>query len=157
MAVLRTRLRQIGRASLNMGQCRQRRIPTGNGVEAAAPLVRFAPPGRLDRIPRSVEQRLTPRRNEILIEERDGVVARIALSADEPRVPVEGPLFGGQQFGSSSDVISTDASFNVRAQYSGQNLLAPKAQRANLDAAESDLTNAEAVLRSIVQDVAVPR
>jgi outer membrane protein TolC len=35
-------------------------------------------------------------------------------------------------------------------QYNGQNLLAPKAQRANLDAAESDLTNAEAVLRFAV-------
>ena len=59
-------------------------------------------------------------------------------------------FFGGQQFGSSSDVISTDAQLNVRAQYSGQNLLAPKAQRANLDAAESDLTNADAVLRFAV-------
>src|SRR5262249_40901104 len=59
-------------------------------------------------------------------------------------------FFGGQQFGSSSDVVTTDASLNLRAQYSGQNLLAPKAQRANLDAAESDLTNAEAVLRFAV-------
>ena len=59
-------------------------------------------------------------------------------------------FFGGQQFGSSSDVISTDAQLNVRAQYNGQNLLAPKAQRANLDAAESDLTNADAVLRFAV-------
>lgn len=59
-------------------------------------------------------------------------------------------FFGGQAFGSTSDVISSDASLNVRMQYSGQNLLAPKAQRANLDAAESDLTNAEAVLRFAV-------
>jgi len=59
-------------------------------------------------------------------------------------------FFGGQAFGSTSDVISSDASLNVRAQYSGQNLLAPKAQRANLDAAESDLTNADAVLRFAV-------
>jgi outer membrane protein len=59
-------------------------------------------------------------------------------------------FFGGQQFGSSSDVVSTDASLNVRASYSGTNLLAPKLQRANLDAAESDLTNADAVLRLAV-------
>ena len=59
-------------------------------------------------------------------------------------------FFGGQQFGSSSDIVSTDASLNVVAQYNGQNLLAPKAQRANLDAAESDLTNADAVLRFTV-------
>jgi outer membrane protein len=59
-------------------------------------------------------------------------------------------FFGGQAFGSTSDVISSDASLNVRASYSGQNLLAPKAQRASLDAAESDLTNADAVLRLAV-------
>jgi outer membrane protein len=56
-------------------------------------------------------------------------------------------FFGGQAFGSTSDVVSTDASLNVQATYNGTNLLAPKAQRANLDAAESDLTNADAVLR----------
>ena len=59
-------------------------------------------------------------------------------------------FFGGQAFGSTSDVISTDASLNVQASYSGTNLLAPKLQRANLDAAESDLTNADAVLRLAV-------
>jgi outer membrane protein len=59
-------------------------------------------------------------------------------------------FFGGQAFGSTSDVISSDASLNVTATYSGANLLAPKAQRANLDAAETDLTNAEAVLRLAV-------
>jgi outer membrane protein len=59
-------------------------------------------------------------------------------------------FFGGQAFGSTSDVISSDASLNVTATYSGANLLAPKAQRANLDAAESDLTNADAVLRLAV-------
>lgn len=59
-------------------------------------------------------------------------------------------FFGGQAFGSTSDVISSDASLNVSATYNGNNLLAPKVQRANLDAAESDLTNAEAVLRMAV-------
>ena len=59
-------------------------------------------------------------------------------------------FFGGQAFGSTSDVISSDASLNVRATYSGTNLLAPKLQRANLDAAESDLTSADATLRFTV-------
>jgi outer membrane protein len=59
-------------------------------------------------------------------------------------------FFGGQAFGSTSDVISSDASVNVSAQYNGANLIAPKVQRANLDAAETDLTNAEAVLRLAV-------
>jgi outer membrane protein len=59
-------------------------------------------------------------------------------------------FFGGQQFGSNSDVYSTDASINMRATYNGSNLLAPKVQRANLEAAETDLTNADAVLRLAV-------
>jgi outer membrane protein len=59
-------------------------------------------------------------------------------------------FFGGQAFGSTSDVVSTDASVNASVTYNGTNLLAPKVQRANLDAAEADLTNADAVLRSAV-------
>jgi outer membrane protein len=59
-------------------------------------------------------------------------------------------FFGGQAFGSTSDVISSDGQISVNATYSGANLLAPKAQRANLDAAETDLTNAEAILRLAV-------
>ncbi len=59
-------------------------------------------------------------------------------------------FFGGQAFGSTSDVMSTDASLNIVATYNGQNLLAPKANRATLDAAESDLTNADATLRFTV-------
>ena len=59
-------------------------------------------------------------------------------------------FFGGQAFGSNSDVISSDASVNLRATYNGSNLLGPKVQRANLDAAESDLTNADATLRLAV-------
>jgi len=59
-------------------------------------------------------------------------------------------FFGGQQFGSTSDVISSDASLNVSLTYSGTNLMGPKVQRANLDAAESDLTNADAFLRNAV-------
>ena len=59
-------------------------------------------------------------------------------------------FFGGQQFGSTSDVISSDASLNIALTYSGTNLMGPQVQRANLDAAESDLTNADAVLRNAV-------
>ena len=59
-------------------------------------------------------------------------------------------FFGGQAFGSTSDVISTDAAVNMSLTYNGTNLLAPKVQRANLDAAEADLTNADAVLRNAV-------
>src|SRR5215211_7581645 len=36
-------------------------------------------------------------------------------------------FFGGQAFGSTSDVISSDGSLNVTVQYSGANLMAPKA------------------------------
>jgi len=35
-------------------------------------------------------------------------------------------FFGGQQFGSTSDVISSDASLNVSLTYSGTNLMGPK-------------------------------
>ena len=59
-------------------------------------------------------------------------------------------FFGGQAFGSTSDVMSTDAALNMSLVYNGTNLLAPKVQRANLDAAEADLTNADAVLRNAV-------
>ena len=59
-------------------------------------------------------------------------------------------FFGGQAFGSTSDIVSTDAQLSVVATYNGQNLLAPKAQRATLDAAESDLSTADATLRFTV-------
>ena len=59
-------------------------------------------------------------------------------------------FFGGQAFGSTSDVISSDASLNVVAQYNGSNILAPRVQRANLQAAEDDLDNADATLRANV-------
>ena len=59
-------------------------------------------------------------------------------------------FFGGQAFGSTSDIVSTDAQLSIVATYNGQNLLAPKAQRATLDAAESDLSTADATLRFTV-------
>ena len=61
MAVLRPRLRQIGGASLHVGERRQRRIPARDGVEPAAPFVRLAPPRRLNRLLGSLEQRLARR------------------------------------------------------------------------------------------------
>jgi outer membrane protein len=56
-------------------------------------------------------------------------------------------FFAGQAFGSTSDVLSSSASVSVDAQFSRQSLLAPKLQRANLDAAEAEMTSAEATLR----------
>lgn len=56
-------------------------------------------------------------------------------------------FFAGQAFGSTSDVLSSSASLSVDAQFSRQSLLAPRLQRANLDAAEAEMTNAEATLR----------
>ena len=97
MAVLRPRLRQIGGASLHVGQRRQRRIPARDRVEPAAPFVRLAPPRRLNRLPGSLEQRLATRRDEILVEERDRVVAGVALGSDEPGGRVDGQPLGGQQ------------------------------------------------------------
>ena len=97
VAVLRPRLRQIGGASLHVGERRQRRIPARDRVEPAAPFVRLAPPRRLDRLLGSLEQRPAARGDEILVEERDRVVAGVALGADEPRGRVDGQALGGQQ------------------------------------------------------------
>lgn len=56
-------------------------------------------------------------------------------------------FFAGQSFGSTSDVLSSNASIDLSAQFSRQSLLGPRLQRANLDAAEAEMTNAEATLR----------
>lgn len=59
-------------------------------------------------------------------------------------------FFAGQAFGSSSDVISSNAGIGIDAQFSAGNLLAPKAQRAELDAAELDVATSEQQLRNNV-------
>ena len=59
-------------------------------------------------------------------------------------------FFAGQAFGSTSDVLSSSADLSVDLSISAATLLARKQQRANLAAAESDVTSAEATLRSTV-------
>lgn len=59
-------------------------------------------------------------------------------------------FFAGQAFGSTSDVLSSSADFGVDLTISAASLMARKQQKANLQASESDMTNAEATLRSNV-------
>jgi outer membrane protein len=59
-------------------------------------------------------------------------------------------FFAGQRFGSSSDVLSSSASLQVGAQYNIGSVLAPKQQRASLDAAQADVTSSEQTLRANV-------
>ncbi|ODT01707.1 MAG: hypothetical protein ABS52_16235 [Gemmatimonadetes bacterium SCN 70-22] len=59
-------------------------------------------------------------------------------------------FFAGQAFGSTSDVLSSSADLGVDLAISAASLMARKQQRANLDAAESDMTSAEATLRANV-------
>jgi hypothetical protein len=98
VAVLWPRLRQVGGASLDMGQRRQRRIPARNRIEPPASLVRLAPPGDLDRLAGLGEDRLARRGNEVVIEERQRVVAGVALGPDEPCAGVDGQPLARQQF-----------------------------------------------------------
>lgn len=57
-------------------------------------------------------------------------------------------FFAGQAFGSTSDVLSSSADVGVDLAISAATWMARKQQKANLDAAESDMTSAEATLRS---------
>jgi outer membrane protein len=59
-------------------------------------------------------------------------------------------FFAGQAFGSTSDVLSSNSDLSLNAQYSRQSFLGIKQQKANLDAAEADVTNAAAQLRANV-------
>ncbi len=59
-------------------------------------------------------------------------------------------FFGGQQFGSTSDIVSTDGGINVNAQYNLSTFMQPKVERAQLNAAEADITSSEATLRANV-------
>ena len=59
-------------------------------------------------------------------------------------------FFAGQSFGSNSDVLSSSADLGVDLTISAATWMARRQQRANLDASESDVTNAEATLRSTV-------
>jgi outer membrane protein len=59
-------------------------------------------------------------------------------------------FFAGQAFGSNSDVLSSDASVGISAQFSGQNLMGPRQARANLNAADADVTSSAQTLRATV-------
>ena len=84
MPVLGTRLRQIVGPALNVGERRDGRIPPGNAVEAAAPLVRFAPARGLDGFHGAIEERPHRIRHEVVVEERHLVVAGVALAPQKP-------------------------------------------------------------------------
>jgi outer membrane protein len=59
-------------------------------------------------------------------------------------------FFAGQQFGSASDVLSSFADVSLDLRLSGSSVMAPRASRAALDAAESEITSSEQTLRSTV-------
>jgi outer membrane protein len=59
-------------------------------------------------------------------------------------------FFAGQAFGSTSDVMSSSADFSIDGQLSRGILLANRQQKANLDAAEADMSSTEAQLRAAV-------
>ncbi len=56
-------------------------------------------------------------------------------------------FFAGQAFGSTSDVLSSSTDISLQGQISRQQFLAVKQQKANLDAAEADVTSSVAQLR----------
>jgi outer membrane protein len=59
-------------------------------------------------------------------------------------------FFAGQAFGSTSDVMSSSGDVSLSAQYSRQSFLGIRQQKANLEAAEADVTSAAAQLRANV-------
>jgi outer membrane protein len=59
-------------------------------------------------------------------------------------------FFAGQQIGSNSDVLSSDASVGVGVQLNGATLMGPRQAKANLNAAEADVTSSAQTLRATV-------
>ena len=59
-------------------------------------------------------------------------------------------IVGGQQFGSSSDILSSAYSIGINAFYNGAVLMQPRGDRANLTAAEADVTSSAASTRAQV-------
>jgi len=57
-------------------------------------------------------------------------------------------LIGGQSFGANSDLISSTYDISAGAQYSLGTLIAPRLQRANVRAAEADITGSSEQLRT---------
>ena len=56
-------------------------------------------------------------------------------------------IVGGQQFGSSNDILSSSYSIGITAFYSGSRLMQPRVDRANLAASEADVTSSAASTR----------
>ncbi|MEW5917108.1 MAG: TolC family protein [Gemmatimonadota bacterium] len=59
-------------------------------------------------------------------------------------------FFAGQQFGSASDVLSTSTDLSLTMNFSGSSLMAPRANRAALNASEAEITSSEQTLRASV-------
>ena len=59
-------------------------------------------------------------------------------------------IVGGQQFGSSNDILSSSYSIGISAFYNGTRLMQPRVDRANLTAAEADVTSSAASTRAQV-------
>ncbi|MGQ0765210.1 MAG: TolC family protein [Gemmatimonadota bacterium] len=59
-------------------------------------------------------------------------------------------IVAGQQFGAASDLMSSSASVNLFGSLNGQAWMANRVGKANLDAAEADVTSSAAQLRSTV-------
>jgi outer membrane protein len=59
-------------------------------------------------------------------------------------------FFAGQQFGSGSDVLSTSTDLSLTMSFSGTSLMAPRANRAALNASEAEITSSEQTLRASV-------
>jgi outer membrane protein len=59
-------------------------------------------------------------------------------------------IFGGQQFGASSDRLTSSYSISISAGWSASELMGPRVARANLDATEADVTQSVAQTRSDV-------
>ena len=90
---------------------------------------------------------------------RQGAALRSAYGALLPQVSTsfstsfrEGgqEIVGGQQFGSSNDILSSSYSIGINAFYNGGTLMQPRVDRANLDAAEADVTSSAATTRAQV-------
>lgn len=59
-------------------------------------------------------------------------------------------IVGGQQFGSSNDILSSSYSIGINAFYNGARLMQPRVDRANLAAAEADVNSSAAATRAQV-------
>lgn len=59
-------------------------------------------------------------------------------------------LVEGQQFGASSDLFTSSAGVSASVQYSAENLLTPRVQKAQAEAVEADINGAAQTLRSNV-------